>query len=251
MRLLRGGAKVYARTLGWRLLAMISGGLLGVAAPLHAEPWHIATFTLSEAEPTTCENCLPGWTEKIDTVFNRRYPMNPGLVTGYIVVIDLSDPKLEFMMRPRDPSGACQHYVGPVAYTNPARQEPLPIRLMTVPDWAHGAGTAIVFSGSFFKYDGNAGVRAKNADYSCGEVTGLYLRNGVVEWPPKQSPGLLREPIDSVSDYKADAILFYPDRTAAVRSIDSFNDPELQRASYGFSGIKLYVGDAVNPTPGT
>ena len=248
---LPGGAGDYFRKLRRCILPMVFCGIFGAPRLLHAEPWRIATFTLSEETATTCENCLPEWKAKIDTVFNRDYPMNPGVVTGYIVLIDLTDSKLQFMMRKRDPLGACAHYRGPAAYAKSERPEPLPIQLMTVPEWAHEVGAEIAFSGPFFRYDKNVGVRAKSGEVACGELTGLQLQNGVVEWPPKDKPALLREPIDSDVDFKADVILFYGDRTAAIRSIDSFDDAYLQKASYGLSGIRLYVGDDVNPTPGT
>lgn len=251
MAFLQGRAGVSFARSGWAILAIVVCGLFPTAGPLHAEPWQFATFTLSEELPMKCENCRPEWITGIDKVFDRNLPMNPGLITGHIVLIDLSDPKLEFMMRPRDPSGVCKYHVGPVAYTEPVRREPLPVHLMTVPEWAREAGATIAFSGPFFKFDRDVGVRAKNLDQACGELTGLHLRNGIVEWPPKDRPELLREPIDSVPDFKADAILFYPDRTAAIRSIDSFEDPELQKASYGLSGIRLYIGADINPTPGT
>lgn len=230
------------------ILLMAAFGLSWNMASLRAEPWHVATFTLSGKQETQCDNCLEGWVDNINTAL-RTKNMSPKLITGHIILVDLATPRLEFLMHRRDPTGVCSNHTGPVAYTVPERQELMPILLRTVPEWAHEVGAGIAVSATNFKFDRVIGVRAHFPDHPCGEMIGLSLRDGIVDWPPQDRPDLLEEPIDSNENWKADAILFYPNRTAAIQHVNSFD--QIQQASNGFSGIALYIGDWTNPLPGT
>lgn len=237
------------RTFKWAALAMALSGLFWGMAPLQAAPWHIATFTVSKSDGTACEQCLPEWLNAIHQVFPHSDKMSAKTITGHIVLVDLSTPNLEFMMHRRDTSGVCSNHVGPVAYTVPEREEPMPILLRTVPEWANEVGAQLAVSATNFKFDRAIGVRAHFPQYPCGEMIGLSLRDGVIDRPPLDHPELLEEPIDSNPNWKADAILFYPDRTAVIQHVNSFE--QINNASNGFSGIALYIGDWKNPKPGT
>jgi hypothetical protein len=224
------------------LIMLVLAALNG--QPVLAEPWHIATFEASKEKPFECSNCKDKWKDAIKQHIHA--PKNGKIMRGHVIEIDLSEPKLEIMVTRRNTNGPCADHVGTISYTKPPVKGPLPVLLRTVDDWMQESGVTLAISGSNFHYDADKGVRAK---LPCGEVIGVNLHDGYLDWPPTDKPELLNERVDSDPKWPADALLLYADRTAHVVSLENFD--QVKKAAFGIGGLRLYTqngGD--NPNPG-
>lgn len=214
------------------------------AASVYAEPILKATFTKSGKQPVNCELCLPEWTNALNQLFAKV--SSSKVITGHIVLVDLSDPRLEPLVTDRDPNNdICGNFVGTHRH-NPTAEQLLPVHLKTVPDWAIEVNADIAFSGGFFKFQNEGGVRA---DPACGEIIGVNLRNGHLDWPPIDHPEMLQDLIDNNSNWPVSALLLNANHTAEIKYLSAFED--LEDAAYGISGSALYIDDWENPMPGS
>lgn len=200
-----------------------------------AEAWHIATFETSKTQPVACPNCREGWGEAIQHALPQK-DLGPKILRGHIIKVDLSHQRLAVMVTRRVTDGPCANHVGPVAYTDPPIEAPLPVLLRTVPQWMEESGAALALSGANFHFDANQGVRA---ELPCGEVIGVNLHDGHLDWPQPGAPELLRENIDANPQWPADTLLINHDRTARVLRVQDYAD--LNQAAFAIAGSALFT----------
>jgi len=222
------------------LVAALTLNFAAFAAPIEK-----ARFTLSGDQPLDCVGCREEWIEALNKSFKDI--KSKKITTGHIVRIELNTPGLRMAVTDRDPGGECAGYEDATRYDPEKTVQPLPVHLRTVEDWAEMKDLDIAFSGSFFKFQDQGGVRA---DRPCGEMIGVNLRNGHLDWPPADRPELLHEDIDFNPEWPASALLFNADRTADIVYLTDF--AQLNNAAFGIGGSALYTQEAGdNPTPGS
>jgi hypothetical protein len=210
-----------------------------------ADPIEKARFTVSGDQPLDCEGCREEWIEPLTAAFSDITSQK--LTTGHIVRIELDTPGLRMAVTDRDPEGECADFADATRYDPTKTVQPLPVHLRTVEAWADIENLDIAFSGSFFKFQDQGGVRA---DHPCGEMIGVNLRNGHLDWPPVDRPELLHEDIDFNPEWSAYALLFNADRTADIVLVEDFT--QLNQAAFGIGGSALFTEESgENPTPGS
>lgn len=219
--------------------------LLAFSLPVLADPIEKARFTFSGDHPLDCVGCRDEWTVALQETFGGL--TSKKLTTGHIVRIELGTPGLRMAVTDRDPGGECADFEDATRYDPDKTVQPLPVHLRTVEDWAEMEDLDIAFNGSFFKFQDQGGVRA---EHPCGEMIGVNLRNGHLDWPPADRPELLNENIDFNPDWPTYALLFNADRTADIALVEDFT--QLNQAAFGIGGSALFTEESgENPTPGS
>lgn len=232
------------------IIATALAFLLPLAAA--ADPIEKARFTLSGKEGMiSCDGCRDAWYEAITETFKHLWQQKPKrrsarVVTGHIVRVELDRPNLEVLVTRRDAEGDCREFRDATRYDPEKVEQSLPVLLRTVEDWAITEDVDMAFSGSFFKFRDQGGVRAIPP---CGEMIGVNLRDGHLDWPPADQPELLHENIDFNEAWPTYALLFNADRTADVALLTEVD--QLYMAAHGIGGSALFTDNEFDPATGS
>lgn len=222
-----------------------------------ADPIEKARFTLSGKKGlTSCDGCRDGWKRAVQETFRHLWQQKPKkrsakVITGHIVRVELHHPELEVLVTNRDPENEmCGNFEGLVAYDRSGLVKPLPVLLKTVDSWAEEVMADIAFNGSYFRFQSEGGVRATPP---CGEMIGITMHDGYLEWPTEGDPDMLHENINAAGTLQSYTLLFNADRTAKIKYVE--NHEELANVSSAIGGSLLFQGapapDQIELPPGS